>query len=61
MKRYIVKTKSNRRLIVTAKNEDEARLHVEAGTKNSCPWTGKENPCPGEAVEKVALIGTLIS
>jgi len=61
MKSYIVKTKSNHRLIVTAKSEDGARRQVENGTQNKCPWSGKASPTEGEPVDKVAPVGTLIS
>jgi len=60
MKQYIVKTKSQRRLIVSAKNAEGAKRQVENGTENRCPWSGKSiDPIVGESVEKVADLGTL--
>ncbi len=61
MKSYIVKTKSNRRLIVTAKSKDGARKQIETGSENKCPWSGKANPIQGESVERVEPVGTFFS
>jgi len=61
MKHYIVITKKNRRLIVSAMNEDGAKRQVELGRKDRCPWTGKSiNPVSGEPVDRVEPVGTLI-
>jgi hypothetical protein len=60
MKNYVVKTKSNRRLIVTATTEEAAKRQVENGMQNKCPWSGKAQPAAGEPVESVHPLGTFV-
>ena len=61
MKKYIVKTLSGRRLLVSATDKKEAKKQIEDGCKTISPWNGVTLcEAEGERVAEVSNLGTMI-